>query len=233
MTAALAWPTRVVVLAGNTGQLLRGRPAEFRQRGLSLSEAHGALDALASLGRDPASAVVVPADRRDEDAGMLVEAVQSLTGTPVILGVREAGELDGWRPILTRSHVRVIDLPMTPATLTKVLGTLGRGAVPPAEVLRCGELELNAGEHRALWHGALVRLPPRPFDVLEILMEEHPRVVRVSEFLERLNVARQPAGNALGVRSAMKIIRQELRAAAPGRPIPIESVRGVGYGLIA
>lgn len=233
MTSALAWPARVVVLDGVGGTVVRGRPAEFRQRGLALSSASGALDVVTSLGREPASAVVVPADRAADDIAAYIEAVSSLTGTPLIIGVREASELEGWRSVLDRVDVRVVELPLTPLRLAAVLGSLARIAPPSDELQRCGALELSVVEHRVTWHGETVHLAPRPFDVLQLLMRERPRVVSTREVLDRVHPRLQPGWSALGVRSAVKSIRHELRAAVPDARIPLASVYGVGYCIVA
>ncbi|MBO9578369.1 MAG: response regulator transcription factor [Microbacteriaceae bacterium] len=230
-TVALVWPARVVVLDGDSELVVRGRPAEYRQRGLALSGASGALDALARLARDPASAVVIPADSAGEDAESLVEAVQALTGTPVIIGVRFPADLERWRGLLSHPDVRVVELPVTPAKLGAIVDALHEPEPEADRVLRCGALELRTGEHRVQWHGSEVRLPRRPFDVLELLMAESPRVVPAREIVARVHPVHGIDWSVIGVRSAIKTIRHELRAAVPERPLPIASVRTIGYAV--
>lgn len=233
MTSVLAWPSHVIVVGEEREAIVRGRPSEFRRHGLHLTHVADAFEVLASLGREPAAAIVIPATLPVDLVHRLVETVRVLTGTRVFIGVRVGAEAGACADLLLRPDVGLVDLPLTPAKLSSALGVRELAHDEARTDITVGALVLNGSEHRVHWHGAPVHLGPRSFAVLELLMADAPRVVGVDEIRRRVSPGQGGEWQAMGVRSAIKAIRRQLRAAVPGAPVPLRVVYGVGYQILA
>jgi DNA-binding response OmpR family regulator len=96
-------------------------------------------------------------------------------------------------------------------------------------LIEYGKLRLDPGLREATWHGAPIRLSARDFDLLFTLADEAGRVRTFAELTQQV-WGRTHIGDTEAVVSAVKRLRQQLRAAAAG--VHVVSVRGVGYRLV-
>lgn len=234
MTLAVAvpvWPVRVVSI-GSASASLRWTAAEYRHRGISLRSHASAVEALLDLAKEPGSVILVPSDLNDMPLLEFVELAITLGNAPVILG-RVDGTDDELVAACLGLGVRgVIALPMTPDGLAEVLSCLVRAESPEAEVLRCGPLSLNVGEHRVRYYGQEVSLALREFQILEHLMRIHPRVASVDELARAFDSGNERA-EVGGIRVAVRRLRQKFaRTSSASHPV-VETVRGVGYRIFA
>lgn len=226
------WPARVVAVTDHPQRIARGRPAEFRYHGVVLSHAGSGAEALADIGRDPATAVLVSNELPDFPLPTFIEVLHTLAHTPVIIGLTPDGDRTRLSMVVGRGDVTVVDLPVTPAKLLRALGSLVHVSQLPNRPLVVGALELDADAHRVRWHRTEVELPPRPFAVLEYLMASHPRPVSIQELCSEFGW-QTGTGEVAPARAAIKRIRRALTEAIPGAPEVLVTVRRVGYRLVA
>lgn len=100
--------------------------------------------------------------------------------------------------------------------------------IPTHRVVEFGKLRLDADLREATWRGSPVPLSAREFDLLFALTRDPGRVWSFAELTTHV-WERPYLGDIEAVVSAVKRLRRQLRAAAPG--VLVESVRGVGYRL--
>ena len=93
-----------------------------------------------------------------------------------------------------------------------------------------GDLVLDPAEHQARWHRQVVDLSPREFALLDYFMHRPGDVLRRSEILDHVwDYAYDGTSNVVDV--YVRYLRRRLHDA--GAPDLIETVRGVGYRLVA
>jgi two-component system response regulator MtrA len=96
-------------------------------------------------------------------------------------------------------------------------------------VVEFGKLRLDADLRETTWRGSPVSLSAREFDLLFALTKDPGRVWTFAELTTHV-WERPYLGDIEAVVSAVKRLRRQLRAAAPG--VLVDSVRGVGYRLV-
>lgn len=127
--------------------------------------------------------------------------------------------------------------PGNPRELVARLRAVLRRALPTepgtgqADVLRAGELTVRPGERSARWGGAALELTSTEYNVLEVLVRAAGRVVSKAELSERA-LGRPLARYDRSLDMHVSNLRRKLGILDDGRS-PIDTVRGVGYQLIA
>lgn len=153
---------------------------------------------------------------------------------PVVLCVGTSADEIAAIARATRGRVAVLYLPDV-ASLRTALD----GPAPPADVaveeqipahriVEFGKLRLDADLREAAWRGNPFPLSAREFDLLFALTRDPGRVWTFAELTTHV-WERPYLGDIEAVVSAVKRLRRQLRAGAPG--VHVESVRGVGYRL--
>jgi two-component system response regulator MtrA len=135
----------------------------------------------------------------------------------------------------TGGRIAVLYLPDTDALRAALAGSElipsapVREPIPAHRVVEFGKLRLDADLREATWRGSPVQLSAREFDLLFALTRDPGRVWTFAELTTHV-WERPYLGDIEAVVSAVKRLRRQLRAAAPG--VLVESVRGVGYRLV-
>jgi DNA-binding response OmpR family regulator len=114
------------------------------------------------------------------------------------------------------------------AARVRALGRRPVGARPV--VLRAGDLELDPATHSVTRGGVQVALTSREFALLRELLSHVGDVVTKNDLLEQVWDAHYDGlSNVVEVHVAN--LRRKLEL--PGRPAPIETIRGAGYRVVA
>jgi DNA-binding response OmpR family regulator len=113
--------------------------------------------------------------------------------------------------------------------MSGMAGIVAEEPIPTHRVVEFGKLRLDADLREATWRGSQVALSAREFDLLFALTRDPGRVWTFAELTTHV-WERPYLGDIEAVVSAVKRLRRQLRAAAPG--VHVESVRGVGYRLV-
>ena len=198
-------------------------------QGYRTVEAATAAEALASIARDRPDVVILDLGLPDRDGLDVIRTVRAANAVPiVVLTSREA----------ERAKVAALDLgaddyvtkPFGMDELMARLRTALRhrlaqeGAVP---LFRHGELEVDLVRRRVRVRGEEVRLSPREWDILVLLVAHAGRVLTHRFILARLWGA---GGDVQQLRVYVRQIRQKIEA-DPERPRHILTETGVGYRL--
>jgi two-component system KDP operon response regulator KdpE len=198
-------------------------------QGYRTVEAATAAEALASIARDRPDVAILDLGLPDRDGLDVIRTVRASNPLPiVVLTSREA----------ERAKVAALDLgaddyvtkPFGMDELMARLRTALRhrlaqeGAVP---LFRHGELEVDLVRRRVRVRGEEVRLSPREWDILVLLVAHAGRVLTHRFILARLWGA---GGDVQQLRVYVRQIRQKIEA-DPERPRHILTETGVGYRL--
>jgi two-component system KDP operon response regulator KdpE len=198
-------------------------------QGYRTVEAATAAEALASIARDRPDVVLLDLGLPDRDGLDVIRTVRASNPVPVVVLTSREGE---------RAKVAALDLgaddyvtkPFGMDELMARLRTALRhrlaqeGAVP---LFRHGELEIDLVRRHVRVSGEEVRLSPREWDILVLLVAHAGRVLTHRFILARLWGA---GGDVQQLRVYVRQIRQKIEA-DPERPRHILTETGVGYRL--
>jgi two-component system KDP operon response regulator KdpE len=227
------WPARIIAVATPVSDITRGRPAEFRQRGLLVEGTSSVAAALISLAQDPLSVALVPTDLRDMPLLDFLDVLRAFSAKQVIVGVTPEADNATVVAALDRGGTRVVNLPVTAVTLAQAVEESRPRQTAPVEPERyvVGRLELDVVSYRVFWHDAEVHLAPRLFELLRYLAATHPRVVSLDELATDFGGRLDTPDRGERVRVMIGRIRSQLTQTQPDLPPPLETVHRVGYRL--
>ena len=198
-------------------------------QGYRTIEAATAAEALASIGRDRPDVVILDLGLPDRDGLDVIREVRAVSAVPiVVLTSREA----------ERAKVQALDLGADdyvtkPFGMDELMARLRaalrhrlaqEGAVP---LFRSGDLEVDLVRRHVRVRGEEVKLSPREWDILVLLVAHAGRVLTHRFILDRLWGA---GGDVQQLRVYVRQIRQKIEA-DPERPRHILTETGVGYRL--
>lgn len=231
--AAPPWPARVIAVATPVSGVTRGRPAEFRQRGLLVEGTASVAAALISLGQDPLSVALVPTDLQEMPLLDFLDVLRAFSATQVIVGLTPEADNATVVAALDRGSARAVKLPVTAATLAVAVEESRPRSAARVEPERyvVGQLELDSASYRVHWHGEEVHLAPRLFDLLRYLAAAHPRVVSLDELTTEFSANPSLRDHGERMRVMIGRIRAQLTHVRPDLPAPLETVHRVGYRL--
>ncbi|MEO1146716.1 MAG: response regulator transcription factor [Cyanobacteria bacterium J06638_22] len=113
--------------------------------------------------------------------------------------------------------------------LAQIRALLRRGKVTATSMLSWGELRLNPTTYDVQYGDRSIRLTPKEFAILELLLHNGRRVLSRPTIIEAVWSLEEPPGEET-VKAHVKALRQKLRkGGAPSRLI--ETVHGRGYRL--
>ena len=218
-----------IVGVGELNVLARGRPAEFRHRGLTLATRPTAIAALLEVGRDPASIVLVPTDLDDMPLTEFVDVLRLLAQVPVIAGIVPGCTNQAVSELFDHGISSTVALPATPARLAEAVLASRAPEPPEALVIQVGNLTFDDARHRVTWFGREVLLAPKNFDILRFMLLAHPRVIPLRELAEL--VGDHATDRATRARVSLGRLRAAFAESVPCRDTLIETVHRIGYRL--
>lgn len=113
--------------------------------------------------------------------------------------------------------------------LAQIRALLRRGQSPAPTILQWGPLQLNPDTYEVDYQDSPLRLTPKEFAILELLLRNGRRVLSRSFILESIWHLEEPPGEET-VKAHLKVLRQKLRKAGAPKQL-IETVHGLGYRL--
>lgn len=223
-----------VLLVDDEVPIQRALVPLLRSRGYAVDVAgtgHAALDLMRTR---PADVVVLDLGLPDIGGSEVCRRIREASGVPIIILSARGGEAD---------KVAALDLgaddyvtkPFGPEELlARIRAALRRTASadePPTGVLRVGELTLDYDRRRVLRGGDELRLTPKEFELLELLMRNAGRVLTHRAILKAIW-----GPNAVGQTEHLWVLVGQLRRkieADPSAPQYLLSEPWVGYRLAA
>ena len=195
----------------------------LRREGLAVDVSHDGGDALVKLEVNRYDVVVLD---RDLPGDEVCRALVRRPSPARILMLTALGAVDDRIDGLSLGADDYLGKPFAFGELVariRALARRSRDPLPP--VLEGQGIRLDPGRHEATRDGHFLHLTRKEFGVLEALLAADGAVVSSEELLERVwDEHTDPFTNT--VRVAVMNLRRKL-----GRPVPIETVVGVGYRL--
>lgn len=114
--------------------------------------------------------------------------------------------------------------------IAQIRALLRRGQLRASTTLTWGALRLNPATYEVTYQETLLRLTPKEFAILDLLMRHGRRVISRYFILESVWQMDDPPGEET-VKAHIKSLRQKLRKAGAPRNF-IETVHGLGYRLV-
>jgi DNA-binding response OmpR family regulator len=202
-------------------------------RGIEVTVVGDGARALLEIGRLAPAAVLVSARLPVLDGATVVRTLRTVRSgdeMPILFAVgpddrRQAAEgLDAGATACVGKPYRVNEV-------LALVGSMGgaearRAGSDVPEPLRVGAVSLDVAAHEVRVRGEPVRLPPREFRLLQVLLENAGRVVARETLLNRVWGTPATDTNTLAVH--VRRLRRRLGDSA-AEPTLIESIRGVGY----
>lgn len=113
--------------------------------------------------------------------------------------------------------------------MARIRALLRRGSTGSTPVLSWGSLQLDPNTYEVFYANQLLRLTPKEYALLELLVSNGRRVLSRPGIIERIWSLEEPPTEET-VKSHIKTLRQKLRDAGADEDF-IETVHGLGYRL--
>ncbi|PSN17024.1 DNA-binding response regulator [filamentous cyanobacterium CCP5] len=113
--------------------------------------------------------------------------------------------------------------------MAQIRALLRRGQSPAPTILQWNGLRLNPDTYEVSYQDTPLRLTPKEFAILELLLRNGRRVLSRSFILESIWNLEEPPGEET-VKAHLKVLRQKLRRTGAPKQL-IETVHGLGYRL--
>lgn len=124
--------------------------------------------------------------------------------------------------------VKPFDLP---ELLAQIRALLRRGQLPVSNAIAWGALQLNPDTYEVTYAQQPIRLTPKEFSILELLMRNGRRVLSRAFILESLWSMQCPPDEET-IKAHIKSLRNKLKTVGAPKTL-IETVHGIGYRLAA
>lgn len=111
--------------------------------------------------------------------------------------------------------------------LARIRALLRRSSANTNDLITWGEIQLDRALQEIRYGGNLLRLTPKEYGILELLLLNPQRILSRSTFLDRLWELDEPPTES-AISSHIKALRQKLKAAGATRNL-IETIYGFGY----
>lgn len=218
-----------LIVVGDLDELTRGRPSEFRHRGLTLVPRPTVASALIEVGKEPDALVLVPTDLDDIPITDFVDVLRSLAHVSVIAGISASCSPQFVSELFDHGVASAVLVPATPARLIEAVRACN--APHPAGEMRfeLGSITLDEARYRVTWHGREVTLAPQSFGLLRYMLVSYPRVLTVRDIVGELG--REGETTPERARSAITRLRRAFIDAVPDEASPVVTVHRVGYRL--
>ncbi len=215
-----------ILLIEDDPEVARLVELELKEAGFQVVWAPNGMEGLIRLREGRPDLVILDLGLPDLDGAEVARRIRATGETPILV-LTAADSIDRKVSLLTGGADDYLVKPFHPAELLARIQVQLRHK-EGSEVLKVGELSLYPGKRQVLFGGKEIRLSPKEFDLLHLLMTRPGRVFPREEIETRLWGG--PLGrdsNTLDVHIAN--LRAKLREA--GAYGYLRTVRGLGYAI--
>jgi DNA-binding response OmpR family regulator len=224
-----------VLLVDDDALLRRSLKYRLEQEGYSVISAENAEDALTFARRDRPDLIILDIGLPDMDGLTLARTVQRELNVPIIFLTGRGQEAD----IVLGLEIGAEDYITKPfgmrellARIRTVLRRVTRTAPTVSEEpLVVGELVMDARAREVRLRGKLIELPPKEFELLRLLMSNAGAVLSTDYLLDAI-WGEEFAGAVQVLYVHIGWLREKIES-DPRHPRYIQTVRGVGYKMVA
>jgi two-component system alkaline phosphatase synthesis response regulator PhoP len=217
----------LILVVDDEPKIVRLARDYLEKNGFRVRTAADGQSALAAARREKPDLIILDLMLPGLDGREVCKILRHETDIPIIMLTALAEEVDQ----ITGLEIGADDYitkPFSPrAMIARVRALLRRykGRVKPPAVIRLGGLEIDSEKHSVSFNGALLRLTPNEFRLLQLLSSRPGQTLTREQLLEDLHGSAPSFDRSID--SHVKNLRKKLEAAS-GRSM-IETVYGVGY----
>ncbi len=220
-----------VLMADDDKDLAEAVGWYLEAHGMRVTRVHDGLAALDAFRADPADALILDIMMPGIDGFELCRRLRQLTDAPILMLSAREGEADKVRALGIGADDYVTK-PFGPMELVaRVKALLRRAGSVQEKPLRLGEVALSALTRVATVRDQPLDLTRLEFDLLQALMRSAPGVLSRSRLIRKV-WGPDFCGDERLVDSHIYHLREKLLGAGLD-PVPIVTIRGVGYAFKA
>lgn len=220
-----------ILIVDDEPKIVKVLRAYLEQAGYQVITAADGHNALAIFQREKPDFIILDLNLPGIDGLEVCKTIRRQSNVPILMltaRVEETDKLIG----LELGADDYVTKPFSPREVVARVRTVLRrsgGEVPPSEVIRVGDLQIDLDQHTVTVSDRQVELTPTEFDILVVLARQPKRV------FTRLQIMEQAQGSAFEgyertIDAHIKNIRLKLEP-NPKNPAYIHTVFGVGYKL--
>src|SRR5262245_9001460 len=221
-------PQRILIV-DDERKLVQGLVGYFRQAGFETLTAYNGRAALEIARRDQPDLIVLDLMLPEVDGMEVCRQIRRSSGVPIIMLTARVEETD----MLIGLELGADDYITKPFSGREVVARAravlrrASGALAPANLLRCGDVTLDADRRTVHVAGQPVELTPTEFDLLAALMRNVARPLSRSQLLDATQ-GDEYAGYERTIDAHIKTLRRKIEVDS-ANPRHILTVFGVGY----
>ncbi len=213
----------------------------LRREGYAAVAAYDGQEALQAARREKPDAIILDVMLPRLDGFEVCRMLRRETTVPILMLTAREDEIDK----VLGLELGADDYPTKPFGMRELLArikallrrseTLHRagdesGTVETARPLETGPLRIDPAQHRAAWQGRPLDLKPKEFELLLFLARNRGTVLSRDVLLERVWGYDYPIDTRT-VDVHVRWLREKIEA-DPGRPVHLQTVRGLGYRFV-
>ncbi len=213
----------------------------LRREGYAAVAAYDGQEALQAARREKPDAVILDVMLPKLDGFEVCRALRRETDVPILMLTAREGEIDKvlglelgaddylTKPFSMRELLARVKALLRRSERAGVGGDEG-GTLETVRPLEAGPLHIDPAQHRATWDGRPLDLKPKEFDLLLFLARNRGTVLSRDVLLERVWGYDYPIDTRT-IDVHMRWLREKIEA-DPGRPVHLQTVRGLGYRFV-
>jgi len=222
---------RILVIAGDYG-LTEYIASNLKEKRLSIAVAANGLDGLKLVTTDRFDVLIVDQLLPDMDGISLLATLRNADSETPCLFLTRLDGINSRTEKLTRGVDDFLVKPFDFVELCARVHILAKRARARAQqtTLRFADLEMNLLSRRVTRSGRLIHLPPRQFELLELLMRNCGRVLSRRQLMKLLSAS---SLDRRGSSIQANISRLRAKIDESHEASLIRTIRGIGYSLYA
>ena len=220
-----------ILVVEDQADLARHIVSALIRAGHTATAVHDGLEALNAILADPPHLVVLDVNLPSMDGFTILTRLRKAQCATRVLILTANSEVEDRVKGLNAGADDYLAKPFAMDELLARVNVLGRrgGAIAESDVLRLGDVLMDVPHRRVTRKGERIELSPREFEVLQILMTEPGRIFTRNDICERI-WQRDHQYDTRTVEIFIMRLRKKLEQ--EGRPVLIQTVRGVGYQMV-
>ncbi|MGZ3586043.1 MAG: response regulator [Candidatus Limnocylindrales bacterium] len=224
---------RTILVVDDEPTLLETLAENLQQEGYGVSLAADGREALTRFRADRPDLVILDLMLPELSGVEVCRIIRAESAVPILMLTAKEGEIDK----VVGLEVGADDYVTKPFSLRELLARVRAllrrtdqqtGLQPPA-VVDLGRVQVDLAGHRILRDGQVVPVKPKAFELLAFLVRHPGQVFTRDQLLERV-WGYDYAGESRTVDVHVHWLRAQIEADT-GRPVHLQTVRGVGYVL--
>lgn len=202
----------------------------LEKEGFEIITAFDGEHAIAKNEADKPDLIVLDVQLPKMDGWNVCREIRKTSRVPIIMLTARAEEVDkvlGLELGADDYLIKPFSLRELLARVRAALRRVTQYAEPVAKSIAIGDVAIDPGSHRVIARGQPIELTRKEYDLLEALMTQAGKVVKRNDLIDRVWQT-DWVGDTRTLDVHIRWLREKIET-NPGKPLYIQTVRGVGY----